>query len=160
MPVIAFNSSTRTHTHTHVPFLYLPRLICPSTVYLSLCVCVCLRAHNTPPYFLSNTLSISFSSKNPLPFRGRVLQLLFFDVDCRRCCVYALSLHMYVCGNDNTPTQQTHTAHTEHTLQTHTTHSHSELRTEMDELKSCLMTSNNQRTVNQQQKNKGLLSNL
>lgn len=95
MPVIAFNGSTR--THTHVPFLYLPRLICPSTVYLSVSVfCVCTQ--HSP---FSNILSFS---------RERVLQLLFFDVDCRRCCVYALSLHTYVAM-----TKHPHSTHTQHT---------------------------------------------
>lgn len=73
MPVIAFNGSTR--THTHVPFLYLPRLICPSTVYLSVSVfCVCTLS----PF--SNTHSISFSwhYENPLLFEGKSITAVVF----------------------------------------------------------------------------------
>lgn len=118
MPVIAFNGSTR--THTHVPFLYLPRLICPSTVYLSVSVfCVCTQ-HS--PLFFSNTLSISFSwhSQNPLPFEEKSITAVVFW--CWLSSLLCLrSEFTYVCGNDNTPTQQTNTQHTHsHTQQTRT----------------------------------------
>lgn len=109
MPVIAFNGSTR--THTHVPFLYLPRLICPSTVYLSVSVfCVCTQ--HSP---FSNTHSISFSwhSENPLLFEGKSITAVVFW--CWLSSLLCLrSEFTYVCGNDNTPTQHTD-SHTQHT---------------------------------------------
>lgn len=107
------------HAPTHTSLFSICLAWFVPALFISLCLCfVCV--HNTLP---SQTpiQSPSLGILRILSFsRERVLQLLFFDVDCRRCCVYALSLHMYVAM-----TTHPHSTHKEHT-DSHTQHTHTQ----------------------------------
>lgn len=118
--------AARTHTHTHALYLrcLVSRLICPSSVYLSRCVCTQGTPLPSSPPLLPLCLLLPLFGKisgNPTPLHAaESITAVVFDVDCRRCCVYALSLHMYVCVSQ---WQHTHAIHTDthtHTPNTHT----------------------------------------